>query len=135
MLWNFFQQALASPLLNVDAAFRQMLNLSRSFPGCRPFANEPAPAAEFFVDKPISSAVAVAALLETTSRGEASTNRLAQIKLGSTLNEVATRRSTPRGGPVKQSGFLFAQSRSRTSLAQDIRNIKKVGAVCYALRL
>ena len=123
MLWKFFQQALASPHVKVDSVFREMLNLSRSFPGCRPFANEPAPPASFCVREPLESA-AVSAVLDPPSLGNASSNRLAQIKRGSTLAEVASNRIS-RSGKTVSNGC----ARGNTSLSLDKRNIKKVGAV------
>ena len=49
MLWNFFQQALASPRVNVDSAFRAMLRCSRSSTDYHPFVEEPS---SFFADDP-----------------------------------------------------------------------------------
>ena len=93
-----------------------MLSLGRSFPGCRPFANEEV----FFVDETLAAATTLLG-----PRGNASRARLAQIKRGSTLAEVASSR-TSRFGKTVSNG----PARRRASLAQDKKAIKKVSAAC-----
>ena len=110
MLWRFFQQALASPHLNVDTAFREMLHLSRSWPGCRPVAEMPEAPASLFVDEPIEVAAA-AAVLAPRDGVSLRQKRLADIKRGQTLKEVAGKNC-------------------KSSLAQYKRSIKMVGAAC-----
>ena len=55
MLWKFFSQALVSPHVNFDSAFREMLRLAKC--DVRPFAaeNAPSPAAAASASGPVAT--------------------------------------------------------------------------------
>ena len=131
MLWSFFQKALESPCVNVDTAFREMLNLSCSWPGCRPFAKEPARPASFFASDPTSGAAPASAV--TPSYPGDVHNRLAQVKRGSKLDDVATVRAMKGNNSARSASYAGnTRSRVRSSVAQDKRTIKMVGGGLYS---
>ena len=145
-LWKFFRQALASPHVKVDTVFREMLNLSRSFPGCRPFANEPKPQlsaddpSSFFAKQPTSGAkkptsgAAVASVLAPSNGKDVCSpqDRVDAVKRGSTLEEVAMSRARRRHGSSPRPASRTNSKRGRTSLAGDKRNIKMVRECVFA---
>ena len=130
MLWNFFRQALASPSVNVDNSFREMFNLSRSWQGCHPFAEEPVPNAPGAI---VSAArrkgveAMPMPILEPSKQGIFASplqERLYKIKRGARLNDVAMKRSSNSHSTIS---YISERVRGRTSLAHDKRNIKMVG--------
>ena len=125
MLWSFFQRALSNPSVNVDTAFREMLNLSCSWPGCRPFANEPAPTT-FLASSSTSVAAAASAVASSLPGDEHS--RLAQVKRGSKLDEVAVVRAIKSKKSSRAASHAGnTRRRVRSSVEADKRNIKMVG--------
>ena len=113
MLWSFFERALSNPSVNVDTAFREMLNLSCSWPGCRPFA--------------YASVAAAASVVPVTLPGHEH-SRLAQVKRGSNLDEVARERVMKSKNSSRSASHAGStRRRSRSSVAIDERNVKMVG--------
>ena len=125
MLGSFLQRALSNPSVNVDTAFREMLNLSCSWPGCRPFANEPAPTT-FLASSSTSVAAAASAVASSLPADEHS--RLGQVKRGSKLDEVAVVRAI-KSKKSSRAASHAGNTRRRvwSSVAADKRNIKTVG--------
>ena len=111
--------------MNVDKTFREMLHLGLSWSDCRPFAEKLAP---------LGPAAASASTSSALGDPSGSQERLARVKRGLTLAEVATMRTIRLKSSARPATYAN-NKRKRSSLAEDKKNIKMVGGNVYDFML